>query len=492
MIPALLGLALSAASASASVVPVAPAVMTSEGPLVGAREADGSIAFRGIPYARPPVGPLRWKPPQPIRWSAPRAAIKAGSACPQSDYGVWNRKDAIAGREDCLTLELRTPTLTPARPLPVMVWIHGGGNRGGSGMGNIDSDLVSHGVVLVDLNYRLGALGFLSHPALSAESPRRASGNYGLMDQQAALRWVKANIARFGGDPARITIFGESAGGQDVGIQRLLPANRGLFAGAIEQSGSPAFGVPTRSLAEAEALGERLARLAGAPADADAATMRSLPVAALLRAGDAVHVPSVGDDSFVWLQMTVDGVVLPDTPSRLLAKAANPAPLIIGTNLHEFTPTDIKGDARAVIRQRFGKDGPTVFAHYGLSKPGPVSEDRALDIATDLIFRCPSEVVARTRSGGPAWMYRFDHADADGTPVTHGSDIGSVMHRGTGGAATMQDYWLAFARTGRPEAAGLPAWPRFAASRRMVLHFGQDATAVREATDPVCPLTRTP
>ena len=484
MIAALFGLALLAT----------PVVATSEGPIVGTQETDGSVAFRGVPYAQPPVGPLRWTPPKPIRWSAPRPATTPGRACPQSDYGSWNRHDAETGAEDCLTLELRTPSLHPDHPLPVMVWIHGGGNRGGSGVGTIASDLVSHDIVLVDFNYRLGALGFLSHPALSAEAATHGSGNYGLMDQQAALRWVQANIARFGGDPMRVTIFGESAGAQDVGLQLLIPSSRGLFARAIAESGTPAFGVTGRSLGQAETLGERLVRLAGAPPEADAAALRRLPVEALLHAADTVHEPSLGDDSFLWLQITADGMVLLDLPERLLAANRNPAPLLIGTNAQEFSTADIRGDARDVIRRRFGRNATMAFAHYGISPTGTVPDAQTLLLATDLVFRCPAEVVASDRgaNGQATWVYRFDHQANDGKPVAHGSEIEAVLGKGSGGAAAMQDLWLAFARTGVPEAPGLPSWPPFSENRRTVMQFGHDAAVVRIEADPICPLTNLP
>jgi para-nitrobenzyl esterase len=462
-----------------------PQVVTTAGPIIGARQADGSLTFRGIPYARPPIGGLRWKPPQPIRWRKPRRAVVPGVACAQSDYGAWNRLDAIAGREDCLTLEVRTPSLAPAAPLPVMVWIHGGGNRAGSGMGTIDSHIVNHGFVLADFNYRLGALGFLSHPALSAESANHSSGNYGLMDQQAALRWIKANIAKFGGDPARITVFGESAGAQDIGLHLLMPASRGLFARAIEESGTPGFGTRWRTLRSAEVLGDRLAHMAGAPIHADARTLRRLPVARLLRAADTIHVPDLGDDSFIWLQITVDGHVLPASPQQLLAKSSDGRPLIIGTNAQEFATSDISADAKAVIERQFGARAPAILRHYGLSEGAPASP---LAITTDLVFRCPAEAVAKARSGSgaPVWLYRYDHR-ASGKPVVHGSEIRSVLSIGAGGAAPMQGYWLNFARYGDPNGPLLPIWRGYDNSAPTRMIFGQDEAKAEPANgDPVC------
>ncbi|WP_242154002.1 carboxylesterase/lipase family protein [Sphingomonas sp. BAUL-RG-20F-R05-02] len=476
-----------AASLAAS---AGPQVDTTQGPVVGTLRADGTLAFRGIPYARPPIGNLRWKPPQSMRWRRPRAAVEPGAPCPQSDYGDWNHHDALSGQEDCLTLEVRTPMLSPLAPLPVMVWVHGGGNRAGSGVGAIESGIVAKGFVLVDFNYRLGTLGFLSHPALSAESPSHVSGNYGLMDQQAALRWIKRNIARFGGDPARITLFGESAGAQDIGLHLLMPASRALFARAIEESGAPGFGVPSRTLGAAEVLGDRLAHLAGAPLHADARTLRTLPVARLLRAADDIHVPDLGDDSFIWLQMTVDGAVLPASPQRLLARSTDRRPLIIGTNSQEFATSDISADPRGVINRSFGTRAPQVLAYYQLSGRDLASP---LAITTDLIFRCPAEVMARgrTATGGAVWLYRFDHVGDSGKPVAHGSEITSVLAPGRGGAAPMQTYWLNFARSGDPNGASLPRWSRYHADAPVRMVFGQDVADPQSAAEDVVCRDRT-
>ncbi|MCJ2184961.1 carboxylesterase family protein, partial [Novosphingobium sp. 1949] len=253
-------LALGAGASTSAEDTAGPYVQTADGTLEGVIASDGRATFLAIPFAAPPTGTRRWAPPvPPARWSGVRPAKTPAPACMQIDYG-WNHAAAANQSEDCLYLDVTTPTLHPAAPLPVMVWVHGGGNRGGSGAGTVQSPLVARGVVLVSVQYRLSALGFLSHKALGPHS-----GNYGLMDQQAALRWVRANIARFGGDPANVTLFGESAGAQDVGLQLLAPGARGLFAKAIEQSGTPGFGLPPRSLAQNEALGAQIARAAGAP-----------------------------------------------------------------------------------------------------------------------------------------------------------------------------------------------------------------------------------
>jgi para-nitrobenzyl esterase len=216
---------------------------------------DGGSLFRGIPYAAPPIGGLRWKAPQPVTsWDGVRDATKPGAPCLQSSY-EWNAADAVASKEDCLTLEVHAPRHKPTDRLPVMFWVHGGANRAGPGIGYSESSIVQHRVVLVTLQYRLGIFGFMSHPALTEEAPNHASGNYGLMDQIAALKLVKANIANFGGNPNNVTIFGQSAGSQDVGIMMLSPLTAGLFHKAIQQSGTVGFGLPPRSLAENEKLG---------------------------------------------------------------------------------------------------------------------------------------------------------------------------------------------------------------------------------------------
>jgi para-nitrobenzyl esterase len=218
------------------------------GSVRGTIAGDGStLLFRGIPFAAPPVENLRWKAPQPpVPWSGVRDASGPTPACIQNDQG-WNHEDYLSGREDCLTLDVGTPSLTGKRP--VLVWIHGGSNRAGSPGGMITSPIVREGIVLVGMRYRLGIFGFLSHPALTREGGG-SSGNYALMDQIAALRWVRANIAKFGGDPDDVTIAGESAGSQDVSLLLAAPAARGLFKQAILESGTPG------SLQEAERIGE--------------------------------------------------------------------------------------------------------------------------------------------------------------------------------------------------------------------------------------------
>ncbi len=459
-----------AALLAATVVP------TPQGALRGEVTDDGRHLFRGIPYAAPPTGPLRWKPPQPVkRWKDTRDATVSAPSCPQVDRG-WNTKAATFASEDCLYLEVATPDLKPRNAMPVMVWIHGGSNYAGGGAGTIQSGLVRKGVVLVSLQYRLGALGFMSHPALTREAGG-ASGNYGLMDQQAALRWVRANIAAFGGDPANVTLFGESAGAMDIGLHLISPGSRGLFAKAIEESGTPGFGTPPRSLAENERIGTMIAAKAGIAQTA--AALRALPVAKLIAATEAIDVPGLADKSFIWLQAIVDGRVLTETPAEALAKGGNPAPLIVGNNARELTLHGGVPRAGEAIADAFGRNAAAARKAYGLDAI-PVADPRMGDLdlilSNDINFRCPTTTVAaaRARAGQPVWQYQFDYSAPDAKPVTHGSEIRYVMAGSEDlepGAPPMQAYWLAFARTGNPNAAGLPTWKRYDLASRTYLGF---------------------
>ncbi|WP_116092104.1 carboxylesterase/lipase family protein [Sphingomonas crusticola] len=473
-------------------------VRTTTGAVAGEALPDGRRMFRGVPFATPPLGNLRWAPPRPPGpWQGVRDAVRSAPACPQVDYG-WNHGAAANQSEDCLYLEVATPALSPARKLPVMVWIHGGGNRGGSGAGTIWSDLSKH-IVLVSIQYRLGALGFLSHPALTAQSPYHASGNYALMDQQAALRWVQENIAGFGGDPGNVTIFGESAGAQDVGLQMLAPQARGLFHKAIEESGTAGFGIPPRTLRQNEQLGEMLVTAAGAPAGADAATLRRLPAAALVKAAEQADVPDLGDDSFIWLAAVVDGHVLREPPEATLAhNGGAPVPLIVGSNVREFTAFGGTAAAKQTIRWAFGHQAARAQAFYD-SAPNPHAErgDIGLQLSTDFIFACPAGIVAErhSRAGLPTWQYEFAYAGADGKPVAHGSEIHYVMQSPAAlppSAPPLSSYWLNFARTGDPNGPGLLNWPGYAPGKTY-LRFANDGTTTgKDLRGAICRLRDVP
>ncbi len=463
-----------------------PIVRTDDGPVRGEAVANGGAVFRGIPFAAPPVGQRRWRAPErPKPWTQPRTTIAEHAACPQVVYGDWNRSAANASSEDCLFVDVRTPGLSATAKLPVLVWIHGGSNRAGAGGGTVESRITDQGIVLVSVQYRLGAFGFLSHPALSREQGGR-SGNYGLMDQQAALRWVRRNIARFGGDPARVTIAGESAGAMDVGLHILSPGSRGLFHQAIAESGTAGFGTAPRSLAENETLGTLIAKGAGLPASATVAQLRALPMAAVLKADETVDAPTIDDDSFVWLQAVVDGAVLPDTPATLLARGRiNPAPLVIGVNAKELTLHGGLPAAAATVRREFGADAERALRLYGLQPGGtPVSDPRlgdvTLQLADDLTFRCPTIAVsnALTGHGGKVWQYQFDYAPPGGT-VSHASELGYLFNTPQPGQPPLQAYWVNFVKSGEPNGAGLVRWPAYDAASRGYMAFDQDGPVAK-------------
>src|SRR4030095_11614648 len=290
-------------------------VTTRTGKVRGVARRSGGAEFLGIPYAKAPVGKLRWHEPVPMKpWSGVRDATAFGAPCAQAILGDWNRRDSETSQEDCLFLNVITAAWPAKTNLPVMFWIHGGANAGGTATNPLykDGTLVNHGVILVTVNYRLGIFGFFAHPGLTSESSHKASGNYALMDQIAALRWVHDNIATFGGDPNNITVFGESAGAQDTSLLMTSPLAHGLFQRAIAQSGS-AVNPPAPTLADSEKSGERIASILKAPSgNAAIEYLRGKSTNELLTAippQDPTQLPLLGPN--------VDGWVIPKAPDRV-------------------------------------------------------------------------------------------------------------------------------------------------------------------------------
>jgi len=448
----------------------AQTVTVTGGPIVGEALSDGTFAFRGIPFARPPIGELRWAPPQnPDPWTDVRPAKVSAPACAQVSYG-WNADLARTSNEDCLYLEVRTPTLDPAAHRPVIVFIHGGANRAGGAAGTIMSGFPSKGVIIVSIQYRLGVFGFLSHPALSTEG-NGASGNYALMDQIKALQWVRANIGAFGGDPANVTVVGHSAGAQDVGLLLSSPLATGLFTRAIEESGPPQFGLPARSLKQNEDMGVELARQYSPrdPASAGALTdLRAVPAAELQAAADKLPAP-ISDGSFIWLQAVVDGRVLPRSPKAVFAAGQQiKVPLIIGTSAQELDLSGGQAMVYPTIARAFGDAKVKVFPLYGLDinpnpAPDPVLGTVSMQISTDLMMRCPSQWTAARMP--QAWMYQLD-IDSTGGTVHHGSELSFVFNprpvdKSSAQRPPLLDYWANFAATGNPNGTGLPQWPAY-------------------------------
>ncbi|MES2120766.1 MAG: carboxylesterase family protein [Pseudomonadota bacterium] len=439
--------------------PAQAAPINVDGGLVQGEAHDGSLLFRGIPFAAPPVGELRWKPPQPVRpWRGVRESLVQPASCLQNDDG-WNHSDFVIGNEDCLTLDVRTPALSGK--LPVVVWIHGGSNRVGGPNDIVLSDLGKQ-VVIVGVRYRLGILGFLSHRELTTE--QGASGNYGLMDQIAALRWVQRNIAKFGGDPGNVTIAGESAGGQDVSLLLAAPSARPLFAKAIMQSGSPGFGMPFRPLGEAERIGDQAADLL-APGT-NLAKMRGASPAALLAVDRQLFAAKTPGNSFIWLRTTIDGSVLPADPAKLL-KDAPAKPVIVGSNRYEWDIPGGRSYRDQFVADSFGANERRGRTFYKLD--GPVSADDPRlgstlgQIATDVTFRCPAFRIAEIMAtkGAPVWQYDFDGA-ANGARSFHSAEIAYAFGDSKlANGLSLKPYWVNFIRSGDPNGPGLAAWPRF-------------------------------
>jgi para-nitrobenzyl esterase len=451
----LLTLTVSATDVTAQVIEV-------NGGQVAAKSWNGSLLFRGIPFAAPPLGELRWKPPRPvIPWKGVRQNAEQPPSCIQNNQG-WNYSDFVIGKEDCLTLDVRTPSLNGR--LPVLVWIHGGSNRAGGPNDIVLSD-VGQQVVIVGVRYRLGIFGFLSHPGLTAQ--QGGSGNYGLMDQIAALKWVHDNISKFGGDPANVTIAGESAGSQDVSLLLAAPAARGLFQKAIMESGTPGFGMPFRSLRDAERIGMQADDLLKAHGDIE--KMRQASIPALLAVDLKLHDGTMESDDMMWLRTTIDGRVFPTDPRTLLEQAPN-RPVILGTNKLEFGAGREHRDA--LIAKAFGPSEAAARAYYHADQPSPPDDPRlgSLDdqIGTDITFRCPAEHLAQllSQKGASVWRYEFDAAP-NGGKTSHAAEIAYAFGNSKfTNDLSLKPFWVNFITTGNPNSANLPQWPRFMPDRQ--------------------------
>jgi para-nitrobenzyl esterase len=465
------------------------------GSLRGAEQA-GIYSFKGIPYAEPPVGERRWRAPARQRgWQGERDATRFGAACPQFPFpeGSPYHHELPAVSEDCLFLNVWTPSLDPARALPVMVWIHGGGfTRGAGSVPSYDgSVLAAEGVVLVSINYRLNIFGYLAHPALSREQGG-ASGNYGLQDQVAALRWVRDNVADFGGDPGNVTIFGESAGATAVNQLLFVPSAAGLFHRAIGQSGG--YLSPQPTLDAAHATGEAVAARLGT---SDPAVMRGLPTGQVMAAFQAAEAS--GDER---IRPAVDGRVIPAAPLGLLKSGRfNRVPSLVGYNRDESTVFALADSVPFLYRDQVAfesglKDflGLMAYPFFWLYPEQAGSQQPYLDFWRDLIFGWNVQAWARfsEAAGEPAWMYFFTRVPPTPTGerlgAYHAAEIAYVFGNGLTDtpedralSAALRGYWVNFARRGDPNGPDLPDWPRFGEAR-VYLELG-DAIRVGEELD---------
>jgi para-nitrobenzyl esterase len=474
-------------------------VRTEGGDVRGELDAPGVRAFRGIPYAAPPVGANRWRPPQPAApWDGVRDAGNVGAVCPQGfGFGPGG------GDEDCLYLNVWTPSPAPAddAPAPVMVWIHGGAFQFGSGGEDYYAGTVltaAHGVVVVTANYRLGPLGFLAHPALAVEDPAHpTSGNYGIEDQIAALAWVQRNIAAFGGDPGRVLLFGESAGGFSTCVHYLSPRAGTLFHAAISESGLCASDAVERTLADAEADGAELAAALGCTGGDELACLRAISPWEVLDAGGTPMADTVPggpfyqDGTALGFAPVVDGTVIPATTRAALAAGgfAN-VPLVLGTNRDEgtlfhaplfATPVTTEPEYRDALGRRFGAGNvDAIVAEYPIASFADANAAIA-EVTGDAVFVCPARRTARAvaAAGATVHLYAFQkELENPGLPrggVVHAAEIpfvfgvdtfplGDVGTSGRPVSEAIQGYWTRFARTGDPNGDGAVGWPRYDAA----------------------------
>jgi carboxylesterase type B len=484
-------------------------VRTPDGALRGIR-ADHVDSFLGVRYAQPPTGHLRWAAPRPVKpWKGVRSAEAYGNRCP----ALPSSNGPLSLTEDCLFLNVQRPAKTRSGGrLPVYVWIHGGGLVNGSSNQHDGTKFVREtGIIVVTINYRLGVLGFLAHPALTAAQGE--SGNYGFMDQQQALRWVRRNIAAFGGDPRRVTIGGESAGGWSVCGHLAAPGSRGLFAGAVIESGS-CISWPQ---ADADSFADQVASPVGCPATADPAAiacLRQVSVQALLDAANNWFGPLLVNTT----------PTLPQDPFLAVTSGAfTRVPVLIGANRDEgrtFTDGDVgwtQAQYEQWVRDNFGPDADAVLAHY----PWPATSDQwtgaylEAAILTDAGFLagiggCAGRFLTNAIAGYvPTFSYQFDHRTGPGVrPLPlgyvwgagHAAELAYMwpsFDNGTPIAPTfnaaerrlahdMVAWWGNFVRTGAPGSVGGTAWPRLVASlgpraRLLSLRAGGRSTPITDA-----------
>ena len=473
-------------------------------------------AYKGIPYAAPPVAELRWKPPRPVKaWEGVRDCFEFGAACPQSTppllAAIPEMSIAAPLSEDCLFLNVWAPAAAKSQKLPVLYWIHGGGFvMGAASQPLYDGEKLARlGCIVVSVNYRLGLFGFLAHPALSGESPDHISGNYGLLDQIEGLRWVRRNIAAFGGDPDRVTIFGESAGGISVLCLMVAPEARGLFHSAIAQSATAMDLIPLRGEAQqraetAEQVGCRLIAACGLGDSPVPAQMRRLDPKLLVKAAPAEAGPGPGAPlQLKPLSLTigpaVDGHVIPDKPNRLFAAGReHPVPLIVGTTRDEMAlflltaamPPDEAAYLKTLERD-FGKFAEPIAQAYPAHDASQI-RPAAVQLATDLSFASEARFIARAHAaaGNKSFRYLFSLGSKRGflqfLGAHHGAEVAFVFQRPIGNdeadpriSRTIGQYWINFAATGNPNAGGVPAWPVYRGDEEAMIEFTHDVSVLK-------------
>ena len=479
----LAALALLAACTSTPPPPLTDTVQTRSGAMRGAAE-NGMLIFRGVPYAAPPVGELRWRPPQPTAsWAGVRDAREFGAMCVQAARTaprIGLPLPILPVSEDCLFLNVWTPAKSSGERLPVVVWLHGGNFMTGSGAATDGSKFAQRGIVVVSINYRIGPLGYLAHPALSVESGRGVSGNYGLLDQIAALQWVHTNIAAFGGNPGKVTLMGQSAGATSVLDIITSPLARGLFSQAIVQSGGGSFGSQT-SLASEEKDGAALG--------ADIAALRAMPAEEIIaKYPQASAMRRAGH-----FYPNLDGYAVPkDIQQKLLA--GEPAiPMLLGFNSDEGMfwsrdlPTNVTG-YRTYLEEWFAeKDRDAVMARYPAATDDRVNAIAAA-LATDFKIEFSTLQIARGMSKrAPVYLYRFSRVSPAARSTfggaAHNMEVpyafgavtatpGQYEERDQALSEEMVSAWANFIKTGDPNGAGAPQWYMLNEFTENLIEFG--------------------
>jgi para-nitrobenzyl esterase len=455
------------------------------------------VAFLGVPYAAPPVADLRWKPPRPAgHWTGIRDATRFAAVCPQPPAG-W--LPHLAGNEDCLYLNVWTAQKSSGARQPVIVYFHGGSNRVGySQLNPLGPALAPLGVVFVSANYRLGALGFLAHPALSAESEHHSSGNYGLLDQLQALKWVRDNISRFGGDPGRITVMGQSAGAVDICLLMTSPMASGLFERAIMESGDclSSFNKDIRRpirynsiVGTGEDAGRHLAKRLGVADDAAAlGKLRGFSADEILKAGES---PAIAFDAIV------DGWVVPEQPAKVFAEGRQMhIPVLVGSNANEATvfgpgPTTVD-EYKKFLRGDTGEHWGEELRAYPVESDVDVPAQSVRLRSDAFAFGAYETVKAMRHAGQKTYLYYFTFTESGKRAALgayHGEELMFLCdsfpadwQRGpdedTLGQA-MRTYWTRFATAGNPNISGLPEWSAFDLKDPQFFELGRRAMRPR-------------
>lgn len=467
------------------------AVKTKDGIVAGKTTESGNVSlFLGIPYAAPPVGDIRWKAPQPVEpWDGVLACVNPPASAMQPDpqpFSCWSEEFLTPAKpmsEDCLYLNVWTPAKKVSEKLPVMVWIHGGGLTTGSGMVPLydGTEMARKGIVFLTINYRLGVFGFLAHPALTKESDLNTSGNYGILDQIAALKWVQDNIAAFGGDPDNVTIAGQSAGAFSVNMLTVSPLAKGLFHKAIAESGGMfannlALG---QKLADAEQTGEQLFAAAGYT---DMGAMRAIPADSLI-----ANFPNR-------LAITVDNIVIPPVAETYAEGRQNDVPLLTGWNADDgilFGAAPTAEQAKQQAHEKYGDEADVYLDLFPANTDEEAVASYKLNAQLAFGWNNYKWAGLQAQTGKhPAYLYFFSHVPP-GEPnygAFHSAEFGYALHTLHNWnkpfndvdyklEETMSSYWVNFAKTGNPNGNGLPQWPVFDPASPQVIDLGDETIA---------------